>query len=1095
MRESIYSTGKMHKDFFMKIFMIFVLIFICTIKMVAQNLEIKGLVLDSKTHEPIPGANVVVEGTSKGTLTDADGKFRITVTSQKVSLQFSFIGYITQSVPVTGKGDLNINLEEDVKTMDEVVVIGYGSTRRGDISGAISSINSMAIKDIPVASAAEAITGRIAGVQISSMDGSPDAEVIIRVRGGGSITQDNSPLLIVDGFPINNINDVSPSDIESYTVLKDASSTAIYGARGANGVVLITTKGAKSGKTTVTLNSYLQRKFFPIERKFDMLSPYEYVLSQYEYAKLRGETSTEMINYLKFYSDFEDIDIYKNIKGTDWQDEMFGAVEQYSQYYNVNVNGGSEKTQTNLSYTHNKDDGLIETSGFVRDYLTFKMNQEIFKNLKLEGNIRFTNSTTNGAGTSGGSDLRIGDIVTARPVNGLADYVDFSNSTNLDDEEYQKLLEGLILPTEKVKQDYRKKTAKSINLNAAVTWNVMKSLVFRSEFGVEYNSNLFKRYWGPLTGPSKNTGFSLPLGQRTASEGSSYRLANTLTYTLRKSIHSMNFMVGQEMNNTSFSSQDMTCIKFPLTISPERMFANFAKGEVLNQSTNVSADVRMLSWFGRANYSFMDKYIANITLRADGSTKFAPGKQWGFFPAASVAWRLSEEKFMEKLPFITDLKLRVSYGEAGNNRMDNDLWRYIYSISNSKTIGYGQNVNPYYKPGTVMPNPNLKWETTVTQNVGTDFSLFKDRLSGTVDMYYNKTKDLLIEADVPTSTSYKTQMQNIGKTSNKGLEITLKGDLVNKNDFYLSANFNIGFNRFRIDELDGNSERPIFSNWTSASDLKSADDYRIYVGSELGLMYGYVSDGFYSVDDFDSYDPIAKKYNLKAGQPVNDIATGITLRPGVMKLKDLDNDGHITTADRQVIGHAAAKHTGGFGLEASYKGFDCNMFFNWKYGFDVYNTSKIEFQARHRNDNANMLNTMNYANRFKYIDETTGELVTDLEALRTLNQNASIWSPFSTASSVVIFQSEAVEDGSYLRLNNITFGYALPKSFVTKFHIQKFRLYTTVYNAWVWTKYSGFDPEASTNRSNSSYNNLTPNVDYSSYPRSRSVTVGINVTF
>jgi len=1091
----VNQKRKKHSILYLKIFMFCVFNLILAVQLYAQNMEIKGVVYDSKSVEPLPGVNVVVEGTTNGTITDIDGKYKITVTSQKANLQFSFMGYSPQTVPVAGKSEINVKLVEDTKTIDEVVAIGYGNSRRGDISGAISSINSEAIKDIPVTSAAEAITGRIAGVQVSSLDGSPDAETIIRVRGGGSITQDNSPLILVDGFPINNINDISPTDIETYDVLKDASSTAIYGARGANGVILITTKGAKKGKTTVALNTYIQRKFFPIERKFEVLSPYEYVLSQYEYAKLRGETSTEMINYLKFYGDFEDIDIYKNLKGTDWQDELFSDVEQYSHYYNVSVNGGTEKTQTNLSYTRNEDDGLIETSGYIRDNLTFKMNHEIFKNLNLEINARFSNATTNGAGTSGGSDFRISDIVTARPVNGLADYVDFSNSTNLDDEEYQKLLEGLILPTEKVKQDYRKKTAKTFNMNSAISWNILKGLVFRSEFGVGYNFNLSKRYWGPLTGPSKSNGFSLPLGQRTASEGSSYRLANTLTYSVAHSVHRMNFMVGQEMNNSTSSAQDMTCIKFPLTISPERMFANFAKGEVLNQSTTVSADVRMLSYFGRAIYSLMDKYIVNFTLRADGSTKFAPGKQWGYFPAASVAWRMSEENFIKQLPFVTDLKLRASYGEAGNNRMDNDMWRYIYSISNSKTIGYGQSVNPYYKPGSVMPNPNLKWETTVTQNIGTDFNLFADRLSGTVDLYYNKTKDLLIEADVPTSTSYKTQMQNIGKTSNKGLEISLESVLVKTSDLYFSASFNIGFNKFRIDELDGNNERPIYSNWTSASDLKSADDYRIYVGSELGLMYGYVSDGFYSVDDFENYDPVTKKYTLKEGQPINDIATGISLRPGVMKLKDLDSDGHITSADRQVIGHATAKNSGGFGFEARYKGFDCNLFFNWKYGFDVYNTSKIQFQTRHRNDNANMLNTMNYENRFKYVDETTGELVTDLEELRTLNQNATIWSPYSTASSIVIFQSDNVEDGSYLRLSNITLGYSLPKSMTSRLHIQKLRFYTTVYNAWLWTNYSGYDPEASTNRSNSNYSNLAPNVDYSSYPRSRSVSLGLNVTF
>jgi hypothetical protein len=428
--------------------------------------------------------------------------------------------------------------------------------------------------------------------------------------------------------------------------------------------------------------------------------------------------------------------------------------------------------------------------------------------------------------------------------------------------------------------------------------------------------------------------------------------------------------------------------------------------------------------------------------------------------------------------------------------MDNDMWRYIYSISNSRTVGYGGTINPYYRPGSVMPNPELKWETTVTQNVGVDFSLFDDKLSGTVDYYSNKTKDLLIEADVPSSTSYSTQMQNIGKTSNKGIEITLNGIVAKTKDLYFATTFNIAFNKFKIDELDGNLERPIMSGWIASSDLKSADDYRLFVGSELGLMYGYVSDGFYSVDDFSGYDPVTKKYILKEGQPINDLATGIGMRPGIMKLKDLDGDGHITAdKDRQVIGHASAKHSGGFGINTRYKGFDCNMFFNWKYGFDVYNTSKILFQSQWRNTNANMFNSMNYKNRFKYIDENTGELVTDLDALKTLNSNATIWSPYSTVSNVVIFASDAVEDGSYLRLSNITFGYTLPNSIVSKFRIQSFRLYTTIYNAWLWTKYSGYDPEVSTNRSNSNYNNLSPNVDYSSYPKSRSVTVGLNITF
>lgn len=1056
---------------------------------------VRGTVTDATNNEPLPGATVIIVGTTTGTQTDNDGHFRLTVPNQDATLQFSFIGYIPKTIKVTGQSEINVQLEEEINKVDDVVIIGYQSVRRGDISGAISSISSDELKDIPVPSAAAAISGRIAGVTITTSDGSPDAEITIRVRGGGSITQDNSPLLIVDGFPVNSLNDISPSDIETYTVLKDASSTAIYGARGANGVILITTKNARQGKTTVTLNTYIQRKFFPMDRKLEVLSPYEYVLSQYEYAKLRGETSNEMLAFLKYYSDFDDIDIYKSLKGTDWQDEIFGGVEQYSKYYNLAVNGGNEKTQTYLSFTHNGDDGLIETSSYIRDNLSFKLNHQIFDNLKLEFNSRFSNATTHGAGTSGSADFRIGDIITARPVNGLADFIDFTNLTTLGDEEYEELLRSLILPTDKVKQDYRLKKDKTFNFNAAATWGIIKGLDFRSEFGVEYLFRQSQRYWGPLTGKSRSSGFNLPLGQITASDGSSYRLANSLTYSIVLPAHRLTFLAGQEITSASGNSSNITAIKFPLGIAPERMFANFAKGEVLEQSTNVNADTRIASFFGRANYILLNKYIFNFTLRADGSTKFAPGNQWGYFPAASFAWIMSEEKFIKNLPFISNLKLRASYGQAGNNRMDNDLWRTVFSVSNSKTIGYGQTSNPYYKPGSVMPNPDLRWETTITQNIGTDFSLFNNKLSGTVDLYRNQTKDLLIEAEVPASTSYSTQMQNIGRTSNQGIEISLDGMVVNRNDLFVSAKFNIAFNRFKIEDLDGNTERLAYSNWTSASDLRFSDDYRLFVGSDIGLMYGFISDGFYTVDDFTGYDASTRTYTLKEGVPSNDLATLIGIRPGVMKLKDLDGDGHITMDDRQIIGQARAKHQGGFGLNAGYRGFDFDMFFIWKYGFDVYNTGKIEFQMLHRNDKANMLNTVNYANRFKYVDENTGELVTGLEELRELNRDATIWTPFSTAGSVQVFQSEAVEDGSFLRLNNVTLGYSLPESVTSKLHMQRFRVYATVYNAWLWTKYSGYDPEVSNNRSSTSYNNLAPNVDYSSYPRSRSVTAGINVTF
>jgi TonB-dependent starch-binding outer membrane protein SusC len=362
-----------------------------------------------------------------------------------------------------------------------------------------------------------------------------------------------------------------------------------------------------------------------------------------------------------------------------------------------------------------------------------------------------------------------------------------------------------------------------------------------------------------------------------------------------------------------------------------------------------------------------------------------------------------------------------------------------------------------------------------------------------LEVYWNTTKDLLVQSDIPTTTGYTTQMRNIGQTSNKGVEFTLNGTIISKKNFLLTGSFNIGVNQANIDKLDGVNEKPFSSNW-AGTDLKTQDDYRLYVGQTVGLIYGYVNDGYYKSEDFASYNPTTRVYTLQPGIPnIGSFMGGISLRPGVLKLKDLDGDGIITAADRQVIGNALPKYSGGFGFNATFKGFDVLTFFNYVVGNDVYNTGRIAFNMLYRTTYGNMLSTMNYADRFKYID-AAGNQVTDLAELAKLNEGAKLWSPFSMGNASPVINSWAIEDGSFLRLNNVTLGYSFPAKWISKLYMTKLRLYATVYNALLWTKYSGYDPEVSATR-NSSYTALTPGVDYSGYPKSRTFTFGINVNF
>ncbi len=1083
----------------MSVLLTFVALFAATDALLAQTKSVSGVV-KSDDGATLPGVSILEKGTTNGTTTDADGKFTLMVQNGAV-LAFSFIGMQPQEIPVGNQTSINLTLESDFTQLDEVVVVdyGYGTVKKSDMTGAVATLSSREIAKIPVSSAAQALTGRLPGVNVLTTDGSPDAEVVIRVRGGGSITQDNSPLYVVDGFIVSSIRDIPPTDIESVNVLKDASATAIYGARAANGVVVISTKKPIAGQTTVSYSGFVQIKTLPKNRKYEVLSPYEFVMANYEYAKLRSQSDVD--NFEKYFGKYDDLELYQSKKPTDWQDELFGD-PKLSQYHNINIRGGTAKTKLMLSLTNNTDEGLMLNSGYARNVINFKVDHELFKNLVLEAGARITNTIVDGAGTSGNAQVNIKDAVQTRPVNGLADELDI-NLTQVDTEDdYQSFLLSLISPTELAEQDWRKRTTNAYVLNASINWSIMDNLKFTSMLNTSQTFDENLRYYGPLTGESFNNGGSLPLGEKSETKDFSSRWFNTLLYQVKgMGRHSLAVLLGQEISTDGGKTDFVRSENFRESITPEELFANMQLGVVDQYRTGNKINTNRYSFFGRADYHWNDKYLATATFRTDVSSRFAEGNRTGYFPAVSVGWKISNEDFMQGAKkFVDELKLRASYGTTGNDRVDADATQFLFAPATDRGPGWGNATNVYYTPNSsVLYNPLIKWETTIDRNIGLDFSLLNGKLDGSLDFYHKTTRDLLFQTAIPSNTGFAYQWENIGNTSNRGVELGLNSYLIDKNDFTLSANFNIGVNRAKIDELDGSGERFYQSGWAS-TDLNNINDFYIRVGGTIGDVYGYVTEGYYTVDDFEGYDDVTGKYTLKAGVPNSSTTVGNTnIRPGFLKLSDLNADGIINADDRQVIGNTLPKFQGGFGLNATYKGIDFSAFFNYQYGNDVYNTGKIQYNQYRRVTYGNMLTTMNSDNRFTYIDVdgaytgTPGEIVTDLTQLGEMNADKSIWSHNSYGIAGAVIHSWAVEDGSFIRLNNLSVGYSFPRALISKIGMTRLRIYATGNNLHLWTNYSGYDPEVSTTRNASRA--ITPGVDYSAFPRSRSYTFGLDLTF
>ena len=1063
------------KNLILKISLLMTGLFLAAFTMDAQ--KISGVVKDN-SGEPLVGVSVVVEGTTIGVSTDIDGQYVIDVPDAAgKTLVFSCIGMASKRVPVGKKTVIDVVLEEDANFLDETVVIGYATVKRRDLMGSVTSVGSDALTEQPVTTVSQALSGKMAGVSVTTSEGDPDADVQIRVRGGGSITQDNSPLYIVDGFPVDNINDIASSEIQSIDVLKDAFSTAIYGSRGANGVVIVTTKsGEKGRKASVSLNAYYGIKKMANASAIQAMDVEDFVKFQYELASVRDNVSD---NYEPYFGSFQDIDQYVGMAGNDWVDRIFGNL---GTTYNadLSVSGSGENYQWTMGYAHITDNAIMSGSKYNRDNLNLKTKFKLAKGLSIDANVRYSSTKVRGSGAnaikdagtnSGNGRLKHAVCYTPIPLSSTIEGLDL-------EEDYGDNAP----PLQSIADNDQQKRRKDLNVNAAVNWEIVENLRLKVEGGYQDYRETTDRFYGLTTYyVAQNATYkNAPANRYTDNTKRRYRNTNTLSYNFSSimdpSKHALDILVGEEMTILQ-SSQFLNMVEnFPLSFSAEKAWNFMSSGTSVTSNNYYYADDRLLSFFGRVNYELLERYSVSATLRADGSSKFAKQNRWGIFPSAAVAWKISNEPWLQGASnWLDQLKLRYSFGTAGNNNIPTGQISRVFSGGNPT---WNASISTY-SAGTVMSNPDLKWETTVTHNVGLDFSLWNGRLSGSIEAYQNNTKDLLILFPI-SGAGYASQYRNMGETRNRGAELTLNVPIIRKTNVDLNFSGNISCNQNRVMSLGGLEKIEVETRWSSN---EGGTDFVVKPGSSIGNVYGYKVDGRYEVSDFDYVDG---KWKLKDGVvDCSALVGGDYLRPGALKLKDLNGDGK---PDKTIIANTVPNWQGGFSLNGYLWGVDFSANFNFALDYQVYNANKIEFTSSRKYTNRNLLKEMSTENRWTNIDWATGEMIEDPDALAAANANTTMWSP---CIGQAVITDWAMEDGSFLRLQSATIGYTFPEKWMSKAHIRKLRVYVTGTNLFCATKYSGYDPEVNTRRDTP----LSPGVDYSAYPKSRGVVFGINLTF
>ncbi|PXY46158.1 SusC/RagA family TonB-linked outer membrane protein [Flavobacterium hydrophilum] len=1042
---------------------LWVTILLISLKFQAQNTQfiinstLNGTVLDKITQQPLPGVNVQIKGTTHGVTTDIDGKFFFE-TGQKFpyTLIVSIIGYKRLQVVADGS-PIKIELEEDVQQLKELVVVGYGTQNKKNITGSVSSIPKASLNQV-TSSADNLLRGAVAGVVVTQSSGQPGASSSIRIRGGNSITGGNEPLYVIDGILVYNDNNnsstglsfagaslnvlatLNPSDIESIEVLKDASATAIYGSRGANGVILITTKKGKKGQNNITYQGYFG--FQDVTKKLD-------ILNASEWATLRNDIQTGLGQTPTFTP--QQIEDFKTTGNYDWQDAAFRKAAPI-QNHQLSFSGGDETSRYSVSTNYFKQEGIIIGSDFRRLSLRINYEKDVSDLFRFGVTSTLTNSLYNGMGSNSGSvaltapntlasALLIAPVVPIRNADG---------SFNVKTNPYVASINGYITNPINDLENITNET--KINRTLSSLWGeykIVKNLAFKSTVNADVISTK-QNYYAPsnTTNGVETKGYA-SVGNKLVG---SVLNENTLNYntSFGEDKHQLSALVGYTIQY----SQGEVATSGATNFVNDLIEHNALQDGIPIKPTSDAYESVLESWLGRVNYSLLSRYNFSVSARADGSSRFGSEYKWGFFPSAGFSWNITEENFAKNIKGIDNIKLRLSAGTTGNQEIGDYL---SLAALGSVNYAFGGTVQTGFAP-TRLSNEDLKWEKTTQYNVGLDFDFLNKKINLVLDAYYKKTSDLLVNVPIPLITGQTSVLQNIGAVENKGFEIGLITENIKTDSFSWNTNFNYSLNKNKVLKI-GNGIQQFFPTAPSGV-LNLQQPVIVKVGQPLGTFWGYKTDGIFQ-----------NQNEINTQPTLNSIAN---TKLGDRRYKDISGpngvpDGKITAAyDKVNLGSAQPKFVASLNNTLVYRDWDLNFFFQGAFGGKIYNAINQQLEIPTLGNNA------------------AGAL---RDHWTTTNPSEEI--PRAANSPATVVSDRYIEDGSFIRLKTVTLGYTLPKNIASKIKTKAIKFYVSAQNLVTWTKYSGFDPEISSY----SQSNLLPGIDYGAYPTSRTFISGVNVTF
>ena len=1002
-----------------------------------DELKISGVIKD-QTGEPLPGTTVLVKGTNIGVSSDLDGSYQILIPDDinNPVLIFSFIGFDTQEIAVGNQTEIDVVMTDNLASLNEVVVIGYGSVKKSDLTGAVSSVKANEIQETPITSIDQGLVGRASGVMVTQTSGMPGAVASIRIRGSSSLQGGNEPLYVIDGFPIysgsgygqtggnaqmSGLSTINPADIESIEILKDASATAIYGARAANGVVLITTKSGKEGRDQITFDAYYGVQ--NVVRKMD-------VMNAFDYATLVNEAYTNDGLNPVYGSDVM-AELQANPKGTDWQEEIFRSAP--IQNYQLSISGGDQKTNYSISGNYFNQEGVIINSGFKRYSARLNLARKISDKFRVGTNLNVSQTNSNAVPTdAGGASGVVTAAMKFNPILPIYTNEELGVYTQVNSP-------GIIYanPVASAKEQVRESKMLRVLGNMFGEWEFVPNLTAKVSIGTDLVNTKFDTFI-----PS-NIFESNGIAVATINGGYTTNWLNENTLNWNKKInedHSFSLLGGITFQKNFFEGFGASSQDFVNNVLEEN---SLGSGSTYNQPNSSKTEWSLVSYLGRINYNLKEKYLLSVNGRIDGSSRFGENNKYAFFPSGALAWRAIEEDFIQNMNVFSNLKARVSYGVTGNQEIG--LYNSLPTLSNT-TYTIGRSLVTGFYPNSI-PNPNLKWEKTGQFDFGLDFGFFDERLRFTTDYYLKKTTDLIYDVAVPYVSGFSSSLQNIGSVQNQGVELMVDADVIATTDFRWTSSFNISFNRNKVLELGGEDYKDV-----GAGDghLKTGSVHRLIVGQPIGLFYGYVSDGIIQNEEELSAGPVGPT-NWVGGRRYMDISGPNGVPDGIVN----------ATYDRAIVGDPNPDFFGGFTNTFSYKGLELNVFTQFSYGGDLFNYNEMELLL-----------------------PSGGQNVYNSLKNRWTPTNPSTEYPKATTNRSAVFSDVFIQDGSYVKIKTLTLGYTFPQ--MESKILSWMKLYVTGQNLFTFTDYTGYDPEVSYRGAT----NLQLGEDFGGYPQSRTFMVG-----